>query len=227
MKPIIPLHNGENGMKDHGESETTQNVSQYILSTLISTVNPLTKTTKGILSPTKRPHLVKPTQSQKKNQSDKTKSKVSDQFSQCEYSCLYPPDHIPDSRFKPYYPEYERGEKKKLNTFRSALQKELSLYNEFKNSLQRNNKSVAFSRYKTHIERIDKQPKSSVLRPSKERIVIKKFHGNKQVNTIYTKDNGNQLLSYSFIAKYPLSSDPYDVTCIFVMMFLLFYFIHS
>lgn len=194
MKPIIPLHNGKNGMRDLNGLESSQAVSQSILSSVINTVNPLVKTTKDILSPTNLPYLVKST-SPKKNQSvsGNAKTKVGDQFSQCKFSCLYPPDHIPDSRFKPYYPEYERRENQKLNSFRSALKNELSLYNEFKRTLQKNKQPAAFSRYNTYIERIDK---SSMLRTDNERTVIKKFHGNKQVNTIYTKDNGNHSLSY-------------------------------
>lgn len=197
MKPIIPLHNGKNGMKDLNGLESSQTVSQSIISSVINTVNPLVKTAKDILSPTNLPYLVK-TPSHKKNQSvsGNPKTIVDDQFSECKFSCLYPPDHIPDSRFKPYYPEYETRENQELNSFFSALKNELSLYNEFKSILQKNKQPVAFSRYKTHIERIDKKPKSSILRTDKERTVIKKFHGNKQVNTIYTKDNGNQSLPY-------------------------------
>lgn len=61
MKPIIPLHNGKNGMRDLNGLESSQAVSQSILSSVINTVNPLVKTTKDILSPTNLPYLVKST----------------------------------------------------------------------------------------------------------------------------------------------------------------------
>ena len=51
--------------------------------------------------------------------------------------------------------------------------------------------------------------------PSKA--LLKKFRGSKEVYDIYTKENRISYRSSS-LARYPSPSAPYDVSCIFIMM---------
>lgn len=238
--PKSPVHNNDNSMSEEVKvgtpnkendqdkldiSVASQVADQSILSSTMSTASPL-RTTHNILSPSKHPRLMKSSHPRDTQVDNKVRG-VSNQFSRDKESCDIPPDHITDRRLESFYPEYKKSEKEKLNSFQSAVKNEFSQYNEFKNTLVKKRKPIAFSRYEAHIERLDVKPKTSKLRPHNESIAIKKFHGSKQVNTIYTNTNCIQSIFHSFIVKYPLSSDPFDITCISVMTFLLFCSIHS
>lgn len=218
-KAYIPKEDNDPSIQ--GISTTSQVADQSILSSVMNTATPFIKTTYNIHSPSKPPRLVKNSHLQNKNQDNNNTREVNNHHSRCNNSCHIPPDHITDSRLSLYYVEYKKSEMQKLNTLQSAVKNELSQYNEFKNSLLKKEKPIAFSQYKAHLERIDVKPEPSMLRPDNENIVIKKYHGNNQVNIIHTNTNRIHSITHSFIAKYPLVSDPFDITCISVMMFII------
>lgn len=180
------------------------------------------------------PDLTKNQSRRKVIRMSNNRTKAIPQRGRCRFSCLYPDDHISDERLDIYYPRFLKDENKKLDSFKTVVKNELSQYNRFKELLMKRKNPSAFSKYQTSLENMEKNKdiaKSTIFKIddlNKKNVIVKKFKGNEEVSTIYTKDNRNHSLTHSFIAKYPLASDPFDVTCIFVMMFVFsFSLIHS
>ena len=235
--PFFAFRNSDNYEKVNEEKNISkQNVFELKSRDLVKNqpsnspvlVKHLSPSLPGVIKnqPSNPPVVVKNESSRKVVRMTNNETKIIPQRGKCRFSCLYPVDHISDERLDIYYPYFIKEENKKLDSFRSVLKSEISQYNGFKESLKKRQNPVGFSKYQTSIEKIEKTSKSTKLKIdglNKKNVIVKKFKGNEEVSTIYTKDNRNHSFIHSFIAKYPLASDPFDVTCIFVMMLILSY----
>lgn len=143
----------------------------------------------------------------------------------------HPRDHVSDEVYGKRASHIYKEEKKLLKSMKKKHRARVLNYHHFAMNMKFHREAYPFSTYSYLIEPMNNSSKEHSMGISDgdlSHVVIKKFKGNEEVSTIYTKDNRNHSLIHSFIAKYPLASDPFDVTCIFVMMFVFsFSLIHS
>ena len=138
----------------------------------------------------------------------------------------HPHDHISDEVYVKRATYIHKEEKKKLKSMKKKYRARVLNYHYFAMNMKFDKEVTPFSTYLYNMEPVDSGSKEQSLGlPDGEvtHVIVKKFKGNEEVSTIYTKDNRNYSFIHSFIAKYPLASDPFDVTCIFVMMLILSY----
>ena len=122
------------------------------------------------------------------------------------------------------YQGFLKLENSKIRALQNGLEGLITQYREFSTHLARKRKPAAFSTYKTKFEVIDMHPNNTAPfrydSNDHSKALLKKFRGNQEVHDIYTKDNRISSLT-STLARYPSPSAPYNVSCIFIMMFVL------
>ena len=116
----------------------------------------------------------------------------------------YPPDHIQDYRIDFFIPDFQRAENRAIQSLADQVHENITQYISYMSELRQKTKVTSFSHYLVNLEKINmKQPAEryfhlNIDRRKQDKPIIKKFKGNEEVQTIYTKYNRIFIHSFDY-----------------------------
>ena len=116
----------------------------------------------------------------------------------------YPPDHIQDNRIDTFIHDFQRAENKAIHSLADQVYENITQYKSYMRELHQKKTVTSFSHYLVNLEKINiNKPVENYFHLDNERNqnkqIIKKFKGNKEVQTIYTKYNRMFIYSFYYI----------------------------
>ena len=116
----------------------------------------------------------------------------------------YPPDHIQDNRIDIFIHDFQRAENKAIHSLADQVYENITQYKSYMRELRQKQTVTSFSHYLVNLEKINiNKPVENYFHLDNERNqnkqIIKKFKGNKEVQTIYTKYNRMFIYSFYYI----------------------------
>ena len=116
----------------------------------------------------------------------------------------YPPDHIQDNRINTFIHDFQRAENKAIHSLADQVYENITQYKSYMRELHQKKTVTSFSHYLVNLEKINiNKPVENYFHLDNERKqnkqIIKKFKGNKEVQTIYTKYNRMFIYSFYYI----------------------------
>ena len=116
----------------------------------------------------------------------------------------YPPDHIQDNRIDTFIHDFQRAENKAIHSLADQVYENITQYKSYMRELRQKKTVTSFSHYLVNLEKINiNKPVENYFHLDNERKqnkqIIKKFKGNKEVQTIYTKYNRMFIYSFYYI----------------------------